>query len=161
MQALFVFRLAVQLQRVDGGRTPPAGPGLVTQFSFGMVSAAAFSEPTRFRHREAAMEEVIDRTAPNSPEELAIHFLMRHAACRMALTGQAGEQALRQALQHACSGPSQPAPAAAGEPAPSIAAAPAEVTKDDSCAARFSRAYAAARHRGRSAGTNWGARSAA
>ena len=107
------------------------------------------------------MEEVIDRTVPNSPEELAIHFLMRHAACRLALTEQAGEEALQQALQHACSGRSLPAPAAAGEPAPSVAAAPNEVTKDDSCAARFSRAYAAARHRSLSAGTSRGTRSAA
>ncbi|MGB6029728.1 MAG: hypothetical protein WBG22_08225 [Rhodanobacter sp.] len=133
----------------------------MTQFSFGTVSAAGVSEPPRFRHREAAMDEVIDRTAPNSPEELAIHFLLRHAACRMALTEQAGEETLQQALQHACSGQPQPTSAAVGEPAPSGAAAAAEVTKDDSCAARFSRAYAAARHRSLSAGTSRGTRSAA
>jgi hypothetical protein len=105
------------------------------------------------------MDEVIDRTAPNSPEELAIHFLLRHAACRMALTEQAGEEALLQALQDAR--PGQPQPTPAGEPVPSGAAAAAEVTKDDSCAARFSRAYAAARHRSLSAGTSRGTRSAA
>lgn len=107
------------------------------------------------------MEEVIDRTVPSSPQELAIHFLMRHAACRMALTEQAGEETLQQALQHARSGQSQPAPAAAGEAVSSVGTAAAEVTKDDSCAARFSRAYAAARHRSLAAGTNWGTRSAA
>lgn len=106
------------------------------------------------------MDEVIDRTVPNSPEELAIHFLMRHAACRLALTEQAGEEALQQALQHARHGQSLPAPAA-GEPAPDVALAAAEVTKDGSCAERFSRAYAAARHRGVSAGARWGTRSAA
>ncbi|ODT91168.1 MAG: hypothetical protein ABS82_15470 [Rhodanobacter sp. SCN 67-45] len=77
----------------------------------------------------------------------------------MALTEQAGEEALLQALQDAR--PGQPQPTPVGEPAPSGVAAAAEVTKDDSCAARFSRAYAAARHRSLSAGTSRGTRSAA
>jgi hypothetical protein len=146
-----------------GGRTIALrGPDRVTQFSFGTVSAADLSEPPRFRHREAAMEEVIDRTASNSPEERAIHFLLRHAACRMALTGQADEEALLQAMlrihrdQQRQGVPPVRAPASPVEDAPA-----AGVTKDDSCAARFSRAYAAARHRASPADAGWRARNAA
>jgi hypothetical protein len=106
-------------------------------------------------HRKAAMDAVIDRTDPTSPEELAIHFLLRHAACRMALTGQAAEEALLQALLRAHPGPRpQPAPAPAADAA-------SRVTRNDSCAARFSRAYAAARHRSAPAGTSRRARNAA
>ena len=44
------------------------------------------------------MEEVIDCiNAASSPEELAINFLMRHARCRMALTGWTDENILPQA----------------------------------------------------------------
>ena len=108
------------------------------------------------------MEEVIDRTASNSPEERAIHFLLRHAACRMALTGQADEEALLQAMlrihrdQQRQGVPPVRAPASPVEDAPA-----AVVTKDDSCAARFSRAYAAARHRASPADAGWRARNAA
>mgnify|MGYP001046253558 CR=1 FL=1 len=103
------------------------------------------------------MEKVIDCSAPSSPEELALHFLMRHAACRMALTSQAGGEA----PLHSC--PSQPRQVAtpAHEPAPADDVPTAEVTNYDSCAARFSRAYAAARHRSPPAGKTWGTRSAA
>ncbi|MGB3462325.1 hypothetical protein [Rhodanobacter lindaniclasticus] len=136
-------------------------PDPVTQFSFGTVSAAGFSEPPRFRHREAAMEEVIDCTASNSPEELAIHFLLRHAACRMALTGQADEEALLQAMLRIRRDQRRQDVAPARTPAPVEAAPAARVTRDDSCAARFSRAYAAARHRASPADTGWRARDAA
>jgi len=98
------------------------------------------------------MEEVIDcMNVTKSPEELAINFLMRHARCRMALTGWTDENILPQAL--AGSGVDTPAvqPAAADLSGPAEnamnAAAPAPVlARDDSCAARFSRAYVAARH---------------
>ena len=109
-------------------------------------------EPLRFRYREVAMEEAIDHSqATSSPEEMAIHFLLRHAECRSALTGQTGEE-----RPHAA-----PAPTRSDEPAahqiainsqrsegslPSNHAASAGVTKGDSCTARFLRAYAAARH---------------
>ncbi|OOG54593.1 hypothetical protein B0E47_10975 [Rhodanobacter sp. B05] len=98
------------------------------------------------------MEEVIDcMNVTKSPEELAINFLMRHARCRMALTGWTDENTLQQAL--AGSGLDTPAvrPAAADLSAPAenlmTTAMPAPaVAGDDSCAARFSRAYVAARH---------------
>jgi len=98
------------------------------------------------------MEEVIDRMkVTSSPEELAINFLMRHARCRMALTGWTDENILQQAL--AGSGPDTPAirPAAAdssgsAENAMTAAVPAPAVAWDDSCAARFSRAYVAARH---------------
>ena len=109
------------------------------------------------------MEEVIDRTASNSPEELAIHFLLRHAACRMALTGQADEEALLQAMLRIRRDQQRQDVAAVRTPAPApVEDAPAAgVTRDDSCAARFSRAYAAARHRASPADAGWRARNAA
>jgi len=111
------------------------------------------------------MEEVVDCTAPSSPEELAIHFLLRHAACRMALTGQVDEDALQQALVHARTRQAatrQPAAAPRESAlAPAGGAPVAGVTKDDSCAARFSRAYAAARHMPAPVDTAWKTRTAA
>ena len=94
------------------------------------------------RMREVAMEEVTNAILPPySPAELAIHFLLRHTACRNALTEQAAHPFAHQtSLSHA-SGPGRGVPHAH----PSASPAP-EVTKHDSCAARFSRAYAAARH---------------
>lgn len=107
------------------------------------------------------MEEVTDRIqASRSQEELAIHFLLRHAECRSALTGKTGRDRpydarvpfradvsataaqlfavnLRQSAGH-LSG---------------TGAAPAGVADDDSCTARFLRAYAAARHIGADADT--------
>ena len=98
------------------------------------------------------MEEVIDcMNVTKSPEELAINFLMRHARCRMALTGWTDENILQQAP----AGSRLDAPASQAAAADlsgstenaMIAAAPAPAaTGDDSCAARFSRAYVAARH---------------
>lgn len=111
------------------------------------------------------MEEVIDRTAPNSPEERAIHFLLRHAACRQALTGRVGEDAVQQALaQTRAATPAVPPVAASSRGRAALAparAATTKVTEDDSCAARFSRAYAAARHKSAPADARWGARSVA
>jgi hypothetical protein len=119
----------------------------------------SLDEPLRFAHREAAMDEVIDCTpTANSPEELAIRFLLRHAECRMALTGQAAPAGPQDARAV------RPALGASHLSVPALrrAAAPvAEVTKDDSCAARYSRAYAAARHRPASAGSSRAARTAA
>jgi predicted aldo/keto reductase-like oxidoreductase len=98
------------------------------------------------------MEEVIDSTNVTcSPEELAIHFLLRHAACRKALTGPTIEDRLHEAL--ARSRPETPIVEALGarshQPHERVSRAStpvAEVTENDSCAARFSKAYAAARH---------------
>lgn len=98
------------------------------------------------------MEEVIDSiNATSSPEELAINFLLRHARCRMALTGWTEENL----LDHALAGSRLDTHAArqgatgssgAGESAAADAAPTSAVAGDDSCAARFSRAYVAARH---------------
>ena len=98
------------------------------------------------------MEQVIDRShASSSPEELAIHFLLRHAKCRSALTGNRGED--RPYGASAPSGPDVPAthpvPVDSRQSEvsrPGRDAAAAGVTKDDSCTARYLRAYAAARH---------------
>ena len=98
------------------------------------------------------MEQVIDRShASSSPEELAIHFLLRHAECRSALTGSRGED--RPYDASAPPGPNVPAThpvpvdsRRSEESRPSKSAAEARVTKDDSCTARYLRAYAAARH---------------
>ena len=111
-----------------------------------------FHEPLRFSHREAAMDEAIDRThASSSPEELAIHFLLRHAECRSALTGKTGED-----RPDGAAAPSRPDESATHEAAinsqrsegslPSSHEAAAGVTRSDSCTASFLRAYAAARH---------------
>ena len=96
------------------------------------------------------MEEVIDcLNATTSPEELAIHFLMRHAKCRMALTGWTEGNLPHGALDD--SRLDTPAgeqevigSSSVGEyvvPVPAPAA-----TMEDSCLAHFSRAYVAARH---------------
>ncbi len=108
------------------------------------------------------MEEVVDWThATNSPEELAIHFLLRHAECRMALIEQAGDEPLP---NHAPSRFPPDAPVVLQAVANSRQAdelrsrgnaAAARVTENDSCAALFSRAYAAARHKPASGHTSW------
>lgn len=99
------------------------------------------------------MEEAIDHIpSSGSPEELAIHFLMRHTACRLALTRHADAERSHHAPGHS---PHQPIATDrvandsrhAAVPAPEAKAPPAEATRPDSCAARFSRAYAAARHK--------------
>ena len=91
------------------------------------------------------MEDVIDCIhSPCSPEELAIHFLMRHTACRRALTELANSELLHQTAQHSPRDASDPNRTAADFRQPPVP--PSEVTTHDSCAARFSRAYAAARH---------------
>jgi hypothetical protein len=98
------------------------------------------------------MEDVIDHTlAIISPEELAIHFVLRHAECRKALTRQTGEG--RPEVAPARSElPASPVNVDAPQPGerlprdrPTIAG---EVTRNDTCAERFLRAYAAARHPG-------------
>lgn len=98
------------------------------------------------------MEEVIDRThTTSSPEELAIHFLLRHAECRKALTGPTVEERLHEVLARFPSDAFVVEPVIAGSRQPRERVSRgstrvAGVTEDDSCAARFSRAYAAARH---------------
>gem|GEM_PF-3516113 len=98
------------------------------------------------------MEEVIDRTpATSSPKELAIHFLLRHAECRKALTGLTVEDRLHQALARFRSEASFAPPVAASSALSRECLSCDDdlatgVTEDDSCAARYSRAYAAARH---------------
>lgn len=97
------------------------------------------------------MEDIIDPTSvTSSPEEVAIHFLLRHAECRKALTGLAGEERphdvaagsrLDQSVMQPVGSHWQPS-----DERPAGNAVVAEVTKDDSCTARFLRAYAAARH---------------
>lgn len=97
------------------------------------------------------MQEDIDAVdARNSPQEWAIHFLLRHNQCRMALVGDAGEggQSMRvmPAIALSCE---VPVVAVLQEPVRSVASAgvsPRMSASGDSCAARFSRAFAAARH---------------
>lgn len=96
------------------------------------------------------MEEIDYVSARYSAPERAIHFLLRHNECRMALMSGTGE--CQQPVQD---GP-QPAPGSglqrvsvATGPAAPMAAASLPVCvlgSGESCAARFSRAYAAARH---------------
>ena len=97
------------------------------------------------------MEEVINCVnAQSSPEELAIRFLLRYAGCRRALisNGDEGAQPAPDVPVLASRGKDQ------GEPVALTSVASVEVTpvpvratvSDESCTARFSRAYAAARH---------------
>ena len=105
------------------------------------------------------MEEVNDRThASSSPQELAIHFLLRHAECRSALTGQTGADRPYGAIASSRSdGPATHLVAVelprSEENRSGKNAVGAGVTEDDSCTARFLRAYAAARHMGVDADT--------
>ena len=97
------------------------------------------------------MEDVVDHPqTTSSPEALAIHFLLRHAECRRALTGQTGEERPDAATEpRSLASVMQPAgttPRPSEESLASNNAVTAGVTKDDSCTARFLRAYAAARH---------------
>jgi hypothetical protein len=95
------------------------------------------------------MEEMIDYVnAQNSPQEWAIHFLLRHTECRTALMSGTNEcdQPVKPPLDPGSRLQDVPATDKLGNP---IAAptAPARATASgESCAARFSRAYAAARH---------------
>ncbi|MEO8995526.1 MAG: hypothetical protein ABI299_13100 [Rhodanobacter sp.] len=97
------------------------------------------------------MEEVIDCVnAQSSPEELAIHFLLRHAECRRALmsSGEKRAQPARVAPVLALRSkpadvPVAPTSVASPDVTPVLVGVPAS---EESCAARFSRAYAAARH---------------
>lgn len=98
------------------------------------------------------MEEVIDRVnATSSPEELAINFMMRHARCRMALNEWAQENLLQRAPADSRPGTPAGPPEASGSSRPgevmaSEAVPASALAREDSCAARFSRAYVAARH---------------
>jgi hypothetical protein len=97
------------------------------------------------------MEQVIEGIrGQSSPHELAIHFLLRHAERRMALTSEIDDSPrLAAVLQrvdpenklHNATLGSRLADAVAAH-----SAAVAETAPEDSYAARFSRAYAAARH---------------
>ncbi|HWU76737.1 MAG TPA: hypothetical protein VN043_09535 [Rhodanobacter sp.] len=97
------------------------------------------------------MEEVIERTCGNSsPHELAIHFLLRHAERRMTLTTETGDQPRAAATVHQLDTDNR---ARRATTAPKWVAAVVaqgagvtETVSEDSFAARFSRAYAAARH---------------
>jgi hypothetical protein len=95
------------------------------------------------------MEEMIDYVnAQNSPQEWAIHFLLRHTECRTALMSGTNEcdQSAKPRLDPGRRLQGVPA---TDKPGGSIAATTAPVratASGESCAARFSRAYAAARH---------------
>jgi hypothetical protein len=98
------------------------------------------------------MEDVIDHTRDIiSPEELAIHFVLRHAECRKALTRQTGEDRPEGALAR-LELPATPINVNARQPGESLRsdepAVTGEVTRNDTCTERFLRAYAAARHPG-------------
>ena len=95
------------------------------------------------------MEEMIDYVnAQNSPQEWAIHFLLRHTECRTALMN--GTNGCDQPVKPLLDRDSKlQGVAATGKRCDPVAAAsvPARATASgESCAARFSRAYAAARH---------------
>lgn len=98
------------------------------------------------------MEEFSDSSnVMNSPHELAIQFLLRHARCRMVLSSEADEarQRLLAALHEldAASGHAAAANAPAGTRPAAANSKPAKpIAAEDTCAARFARAYAAARH---------------
>ncbi|MEO9078133.1 MAG: hypothetical protein ABI268_02370 [Rhodanobacter sp.] len=99
------------------------------------------------------MEEVIEHACgESSSHELAIHFLLRHAACRMALTIETDDPPPAEATRH-----QQPLDgnnklhdrtADAGlVDSPSQQNTPVtEVVAEHGFTARFSRAYAVARH---------------
>ena len=98
------------------------------------------------------MEEVIDCiNAASSPEELAINFLLRHARCRIELTGWILENQPDRELADAQAETAADQRQATCLPRPrenrvADVATVSAVTAEDSCAARFSRAYVAARH---------------
>lgn len=107
------------------------------------------------------MEELVNSSqATNSPEELAIHFLLRHAECRIALIRQANGESLPNHAPSRFPADSQVVLKAVANSPQSDALQSsdnvlvAKVTESDSCAARFSMAYAAARHKSASARTS-------
>ncbi len=101
--------------------------------------------------REAAMDQVIQGMhAVNSPQEWALHFLLRHAECRTALiagTVACGQpEPLKAMPAPGCQGTEA---AATDYPSDSFMAqgeSNATAAPGESCAARFSRAFVAARH---------------
>lgn len=92
------------------------------------------------------MEELIERTCgESSSHELAIHFLLRHAERRMALTIETDDQPRAAATAHPLDTDNK-AHRATSEPVlVDVSAAVARSLPEDSFTARFSRAYAAAR----------------
>lgn len=98
------------------------------------------------------MEEVIEHIiSGNSPQELAIRFLLRHAECLRALTIGADNNALQSAasVQMLDTGTTRQEAAGAGKPAAAMVAGrtpPLPVAPEGSFLGRFSQAYAAARH---------------
>jgi hypothetical protein len=99
------------------------------------------------------MEDVIDRShVSRSPEELAIHFVLRHAECRNALIGRTGEDRPSDALaalrSTTTAAPVSTSSSQCGESLALNSPPAAAVTQDDTCIARFLRAYAATRHFG-------------
>ncbi len=98
------------------------------------------------------MEEFSDRiNAMNSPRELAIKFLLRHARCRMVLSSEADEARQRLLAALHLPDPASQLAEAAGGPEATVAAVKGDlrerpIAAEETCAARFARAYAAARH---------------
>ncbi len=98
------------------------------------------------------MEEIIEPiTATNSPQELAIRFLLRHAECRSALTIEVENACLQLAadaqgldaatIRQAAAGTGKPVAAVVDGGTPARPVAP-----EGSFLGRFAQAYAAARH---------------
>ena len=97
------------------------------------------------------MEEIIDyASVRNSAPERAIHFLLRHNECRMALMSDTSERHQPVRVRPLSDpGSELQRVSVATRPVPPMVAAslPARALgSGESCAARFSRAYAAARH---------------
>lgn len=96
--------------------------------------------------------EVIDSTAAsNSPQELAIRFLLRHAQCQGTLTakieGALWKLAADAQSRNATREPQEATGKDKLEAADAAAAtAPNRIAPEGSFLARFSKAYAAARH---------------
>ena len=91
------------------------------------------------------MEEVIERTCGEcSSHELAIHFLLRHAERRMTLTSETSDQPRAAATVHQLDPGNKVQRATTGSLLADASAA--KIVPEDSFSARFSRAYAAARH---------------
>lgn len=96
--------------------------------------------------------KVIDRTvASNSPQELAIRFLLRHAQCQKTLTARIEGALWKLAVDaprcNEAHTPQQAISEGEFKAAEAARATPSNgVASEDSLLARFSQAYAAARH---------------
>lgn len=96
--------------------------------------------------------KVIDSTvASNSPQELAIRFLLRHAQCQKTLTARIEKALWKLAVdaprRNEAHTPQQAVSKCEFKAADAARAVPSNgVASEDSFLARFSQAYAAARH---------------